>query len=631
MKSLSIPNSVTYIFGWVFDGCSTLTSLLFEDGSETLVIDFNYWESFQQPPIETLYLGRNIQFSSNSPFCNDTSLKSLTIGDAVTTISRSAFEGSTGLTSLNLGKVETIGDYAFRGCSSLTSLNTGNNLTTIGQGAFINCSGMSSITIGNGVTTIGQDAFNGCNSLNTLTIGNSVKTIGFGAFENCNNLQSVTALAVSPPSISEGTFSSYSANLYVALGNKTAYMEATCWKKFNTVKEYAIIDNIKYEGLTSSTVAVVDGRNSKGKVCIPEKIYAENGNEYVVTDINARSFNECTNLSEVSLPQTITSIGEYAFSECVSLKELTIPNSVTSIDQYAFSGCNGLKDISIGDGIKEISTQAFANCQNLADVYCYAVKYPTTASDAFLNSYIDYAVLHVPAEGVEPYSKQVPWSGFRRIISIEAPKPSEITLSNAGYSTYYDEYFDTALPAGVKASVVTSVSDSKLTYKVIADGSSDGIVPAGTAVLLQGKNRSADSYTLTPTESTTNYTGENLLHGSDVATTTSADGDCMFYKLAYGPSGTKYSTTLGWFWGEDEGKPFAIEGHKAWLAIPKSAAVKSRPLFYSIDGNAIELKLIEEVASDEDKGEWYDLQGRRVENPTQRGIYIRSGKKVFIK
>ena len=179
--------------------------------------------------------------------------------------------------------------------------------------------------------------------------------------------------------------------------------------------------------------------------------------------------------------------------------------------------------------------------------------------------------------------------------------------------------------------MVTGASDSKLTYKVIANGDEGGIVPAGTAVLLQGKERRAATYTLTPKESTSHYTGENLLHGSDDATTTSADGDCVFYKLAYGPSGTKYSTTLGWFWGDDDGKPFDIEGHKAWLAIPKSVAVKSRPLFYSIDGNAIELELIEEVATDDDDDEWYDLQGRRVDHPSQRGIYIQNGKKVFIK
>ena len=313
---------------------------------------------------------------------------------------------------------------------------------------------------------------------------------------------------------------------------------------------------------------------------------------------------------------------------------MTISNRVKTISSDAFLNCSNLTDISIGESIKEIGNKSFANCQKLENVWCYAVRYPNTAADAFEGSYIDYAILHVPAEGVEPYRKQAPWSGFRKIIPIEAPDPSDITLSDAGYSTYYDKYFDTVLPAGVKASVVTSASNSRLTYQVIADGNSGGIVPAGTAVLLQGKQRSSDTYTLTPKENTTSYTGPNLLHGSDDPTTTTADGNCLFYKLAYGPSGTALSNTLGWFWGANNGRPFDIEGHKAWLAIPQTSASKPRALFYSIEGDAIDIEglpLIPSQGEDTPSSEWYDLQGRRVENPTQRGIYIRDGKKVMVK
>ena len=219
-------------------------------------------------------------------------------------------------------------------------------------------------------------------------------------------------------------------------------------------------------------------------------------------------------------------------------------------------------------------------------------------------------------------------------ITEEEAKDYIATLSNAGYATFYDSFYDYKLPSGLKASVITQATDTRLTYKVIADGNSGGIVPAGVAVLLQGKERRADTYTLTPKESTTSYTGSNLLHGSDDPTTTTADGNCLFYKLAYGPSGTALSNTLGWFWGANNGRPFDIEGHKAWLAIPQTSAAKPRALFYSIEGDALDIEglpLIPSEGEDTPSGEWYDLQGRRVENPTQRGIYIRNGKKVMVK
>lgn len=43
----------------------------------------------------------------------------------------------------------------------------------------------------------------------------------------------------------------------------------------------------------------------------------------------------------------VTSIGDYAFWSCSDLTSVTIPNSVTSIGDYAFSGCMGLTSLSI--------------------------------------------------------------------------------------------------------------------------------------------------------------------------------------------------------------------------------------------------------------------------------------------
>ena len=72
-----------------------------------------------------------------------------------------------------------------------------------------------------------------------------------------------------------------------------------------------------------------------------EKIIIENG----ITRIGEFTFQHCSNLKEVSLPDTLISIGENAFCECNSLTEITIPSSVTSIEQKAFNSCSSLKQI----------------------------------------------------------------------------------------------------------------------------------------------------------------------------------------------------------------------------------------------------------------------------------------------
>lgn len=199
---------------------------------------------------------------------------------------------------------------------------------------------------------------------------------------------------------------------------------------------------------------------------------------------------------------------------------------------------------------------------------------------------------------------------------------AEVVISTAGYATFYDSKSAYSLPSGLSAQVVTNASNSRLTYKTIADGSSSGIIPSKTAVMLVSNSKRSGTYILTASDSKTTYSGTNMLHGSDEVTTTTGDG--YHYKLSYGETGTNLSDVFGWYWGAQNGSSFQIDGHKAWLVVPKSAATRG----FNIDGDATD---IIDIEIDYDKDEYYDLQGRRMTHPSKKGIYIKNGKKVMIK
>ncbi len=199
----------------------------------------------------------------------------------------------------------------------------------------------------------------------------------------------------------------------------------------------------------------------------------------------------------------------------------------------------------------------------------------------------------------------------------------DVTVAEAGYATFYDSQANYTLPAGLKASVVSSISGSSLNYQSI----SGNIVPKKTAVLIEANQKKASTYTLTSTTDAASYTGKNLLHGSDVTTTVSSDSqssDYYFYKLAYGPSGTSQAKSFGWYWGAQNGAAFRIEGHRAWLAVPKSSGARA----YLIDGSTTGIEDIEAPSS---APAFTDLQGRHINKPTQPGIYLQNGRKIVVK
>ena len=127
------------------------------------------------------------------------------------------------------------------------------------------------------------------------------------------------------------------------------------------------------------------------------------------------AFRICSGLTSVTIPNSVTSIGISAFEGCSGLTSIDIPNSVTSIGRWAFNDCSGLTSITIGSGIKNIDIEAFANCKKLETVTCLAEKVPSTSSDAFKDSYIEYATLRVPDQSVAAYSSAYPWKNFGKI------------------------------------------------------------------------------------------------------------------------------------------------------------------------------------------------------------------------
>ena len=87
-----------------------------------------------------------------------------------------------------------------------------------------------------------------------------------------------------------------------------------------------------------------------------------------VTSIGNSAFSNCSGLTSITIPNSVTSIGYAAFSGCRGLASITIPNSVTSIGDYAFASCSGLTSLTIPNSVTTIGDKAFQDCRGLASI-----------------------------------------------------------------------------------------------------------------------------------------------------------------------------------------------------------------------------------------------------------------------
>lgn len=104
----------------------------------------------------------------------------------------------------------------------------------------------------------------------------------------------------------------------------------------------------------------------KGDITIQGTIKV-NDKKYVVKRIGLEAFKNCTELTSVSLPNTIETIYWEAFRNCTNLQTITIPNSVKEIGMGAFDA-SGLTTIDIPNSVTEIGFGAFRGCKSLTSV-----------------------------------------------------------------------------------------------------------------------------------------------------------------------------------------------------------------------------------------------------------------------
>ena len=87
-----------------------------------------------------------------------------------------------------------------------------------------------------------------------------------------------------------------------------------------------------------------------------------------VTSIPSAAFNNCGQLTSITIPSTVTTIGENAFKNCSALESVDLPSGITTIGSAAFSSCTALTDVTLPEDLTSISSNLFYGCSSLSSV-----------------------------------------------------------------------------------------------------------------------------------------------------------------------------------------------------------------------------------------------------------------------
>ncbi len=426
LTSLTIPSSVTSIGEGAFGECSGLKSIVVEEGN-TIYDSRDNCNAIIRTADNTLIAGcknsiipSSVTSIGDFAFFSCRGLTSLTIPENVTLIGDWAFSDCSGLTSLTIpSSVTSIGDFAFFSCRGLTSVavgwetplgidgsvfdNSNNNNVTLyvpkGTKAAYEAANVwkefgtlvEMLDISDGAVSDSQgvrytanddestcyvsghdDTYSSDIIIPNTFKGRHVTSIGAGAFSGCGNLTSLTVRWGTPIAIDGTVFEGsncQNAVLRVPIGSKAAYDAAEGWSDFGEIVEVftegqisdsqGVIYQAYYDDEPACRVIGHEATYSS-TIIIPE-FYGGSR----VTSIDERAFQNCSDLTSVTIRENVMSIGGFAFYGCSGMTSVTIPSSVTSIGENAFFGCSGLTSVAISEGVTSIGNGAFKGCSSL--------------------------------------------------------------------------------------------------------------------------------------------------------------------------------------------------------------------------------------------------------------------------
>ena len=430
VAELTIPESVTGIGDYAFNGCNNLHCVTIGNG--VLSIGSNAFSTPEKviwltntPPTGYVNANGSVNYVSNNQYsilsnvhvypylssmfevdgvkyvpvspsertCHaidcayDSAATAINVGETasfkgvamkVTEVMPYAFYGNNYIKEVSVSHMGNIGNYAFYNCDSIKIVNVSNQ-GNIGNQAFYNCDGIKDVNISN-LGDIGSQAFCNCDAIESVTISNQ-GDIGEQAFYDCNGIKTIEIN--NRGSIGAQAFygcnrmeTAVIANLAPVVSSNTdngVLLTFADWTSTN--KSHSTTSSNTYtftakDGAVLSFDWWVSSENGYDKLIatLDGTTILEKSGSLSGTYSNAVSQGEHTLIVKYTKDGSNSSGSDQAKVSNIVVSKGSDAQTIAGVGNEAFSGCSSLKTVTLGDSIGSLGSKAFYNCSSLQEI-----------------------------------------------------------------------------------------------------------------------------------------------------------------------------------------------------------------------------------------------------------------------
>ena len=475
----------------------------------------------------------------------------------------------------------------------ITSVVVESGVTTVGAMSFCNFGKMTSVTLPEGLTSIGTRSFLSCGKLTSITIPSTVTSIGAEAFYSCMSVTDVNLYA-DPANLTwnEDGCDDFnrkpkgSTKCHVLAEYLTAYQT-----KFNGQVNVTFVGDL--QPLATSDVEVTTNK-------------AENDTVFTEAWFNMPAFDataEYELVRDMSIQMTAT-MGDGTDGVRYRVKKAQQGGGYEPAEMDMMQV---LALVAVNDGIEQ---KALTQDQ---DYYCRIYKLDEQTlqpeGDGVMLYDFDFApglyALKAFAQDDSDYAGETALSNTFKLF-----QGYEVEVAAKEFITYYK---DEPLYVEDEAAELYTIESVNGDQAVLSDRSD--AMPSNTPMLVYNKSNETKVILLIPcAEPDMAITVAPEFQGTLTGTTIAASTEGT----------TNYALN---------GKAFvfvknAIEvgPNKAWLSV-NTGVPSARITIVFDDATKIANTNITNITN----GNWYTIDGRKVNAPSKKGIYIMNGKKVVVK